>query len=124
MRSLPSRDAEMLLDGLEAVLSPPAQERRASARYSYRRELKLSCPENNGPELAHWIFPRDISDGGIGFLHMEPERVGRAVTVHLLAQDGAVHAVPGRVVHCHALEGDWHLVGVCFENAIEALPYA
>jgi hypothetical protein len=113
-----------LLDELDARASRPVREHRADPRFSYRQELKLVCCEADEADVQHWIFPRDISERGIGFLHMEPLPLGRRVIVHLVAQNGALHAVAARVAHCREIEDQWFLAGACFDAPIDALHYA
>ena len=119
-----AEQAEVVLDALDGSKAPSrVHTRRQNARYSYRHNLKLEVSRDTEPPLLLWVFPRDLNSDGIGVLTAEPLSVERAVFVDLIAQDGTIDRVPGRVVYSREAERYWYLVGIKFESPVDPTRY-
>ncbi len=94
-------------------------ERRANARYAFRRLVDVAMPQPDGSVITMKSPTRDISRSGISILHHGYLHVGTSCSIHLKSAQNNRQVVRGRVVNCDYLDGGVHVVGVEFEQLID-----
>jgi hypothetical protein len=65
------------------------------------------------------VAPRDLSAGGIGFLHRGSLPGGTPVAVHFPLGEGRMLSATGRVVRYFGLTKDVYDVGVTFDKPLD-----
>lgn len=98
---------------------------RRYERITYRRlaQIAVAIQRPNGEWAMYAVRSRDLSPGGIGFIHGSYIHTGCACRVIL--KDSHDHAVclEGSVKRCELINGNAHHVGVQFEKEIELTDY-
>ena len=113
------QEAMLVLAELDALAqSAQFQNNRRSQRVPYRRQLRLKRREGQA-SAESWVFARDLSVGGMGCLQLEPVAAGTPVLIHLPAIDRSIDEIAARVAYCRPVKGQWHLMGLLFDRAIE-----
>ena len=101
------------------------RERRAVSRVPLVAGTKLTVDFHHpgGTVISLAVAPRDISAGGVGFLHGAFVHTGTLCRMRIQDGSGCTTYAHGHVVRCEHLRGRVHLVGVRFENelSIDAL---
>ena len=115
-----------LLDELDArSTAQPIAERRVDQRFRYRNNgltAFIQQPGDAFPKKYH-VIPRNLSEGGMCFLHGGFVHVNSKVTVQLITLHGTWHDVEGFVAGCRLVKGKIHEVGVQFHSAIQPSEY-
>ena len=117
-----SKDAERerqlaaLLDRLDAEDANDAgRVNRRAARSKYRRmNVSVAVHHPGGSTTNRSVRTRDLSAGGLSFIHNGYLHIGTRVDVSLPRYVGGEDTVEGRIVCCNHLAGTWHTVGVKF----------
>ncbi len=65
------------------------------------------------------VYPRNISQDGIAFIHGNFVSAGTPCTIALKPFHGQQTLVPGKVVRCLTVSGRTHDIGVTFEHKID-----
>jgi hypothetical protein len=116
--ALPPGDLQKVLDALDAAGGSglPARDDRRSRRLSYR-SLEVVIRVITGrdePSPCFWGPTRNISAGGLAFLHRQALAVGQELEVDIPLLDRQVLCVEARVVRCRHVKGMVHEIGVEF----------
>jgi hypothetical protein len=112
-------ERQAILKELEdADNADPKSARRNDKRYPYSVREGLIL-EIEGATARFIVRPRDISTGGLSFLHGSFLHPGRACVMVLKATDGERVLVSGRIIRCRCFRGRIHEVGMQFEKPIE-----
>jgi hypothetical protein len=101
---------------------PPADAvNRKHTRSPYRVDdgIIVELLNQSYPQDCARVAPRDLSAGGIGFLHRGSLPGGTPVAVHFPLCEGRMHSATGRVVRCFGLTKDVYDVGVAFDKPID-----
>ncbi len=97
------------------------RELRESDRFLYRTgdpvEVRIDHP--GGSAAVYLVQPRDLSAGGMGFLHGGFLHAGGVCSVKLRDKEGKTVMVTGRIARCRMIKGRTHEVGIAFEERIE-----
>lgn len=95
-------------------------ERRVDRRFEYRqRDIGLKVEHLGGGSSQLLVSGRNLSSGGIGFLHGAYLHPGSTCQLELVTTRGQLEHVSGKVVSCRHVEGIVHEVGVQFDRRIE-----
>ncbi|MCA9250644.1 MAG: PilZ domain-containing protein [Phycisphaerales bacterium] len=105
----------------------PSDERsnRKFPRFAYRMEdgIVLELLSSSSPDECSRVAPRDLSVGGIGFLHRGALPGGTPVAIELRNKSSHPTRVTGRVVQCFGLTSDTYDIGVAFDQPIDINPF-
>jgi CheY-like chemotaxis protein len=118
----PDRTIEVMLNQLD---NEPVDERarlkRIHKRYPYRvPAMTIRMQQPGSATAAHYVVPtRNISAGGLAFLHGGFVHIGSKVLAQPVRQDGMWSDILGRVVSCRYIERGIHEVCVKFEDQID-----
>ncbi|MEM9882346.1 MAG: PilZ domain-containing protein [Planctomycetota bacterium] len=121
--------AEGLARGGSDATGNRARPRHAA---SFRGVIRLAPPERPGDDHGTYlVHSRNISAGGMGFVHDRPLRVGTRCTVALRPAEGRGLILAARVAWCRPVDepaGDHHPehahdVGVQFDQPIDLNPF-
>lgn len=108
-----------LLDALEMLAQEPkGAELRVSRRYRYLVPGGLTL-ELDGVTSKFLVRPRNLSTGGISFLHGNFLYPGTTCRIALQTTDHEQVMALGTVVRCRCVRGRAHEVGVQFAAPIE-----
>lgn len=101
---------------------PSPSERRRNRRQFVRHQFKMSCrvryvrpgavPDSH---IAFWVQARDISRGGMQFLHSTPMRLGEIISVFLPISGAAGRHVSAMIVRCHRAANNVFYIGARFD---------
>ena len=121
-------DAERLqlldeLDQSQEIASDklqPESNRRANTRYPYRKgDIPIIVEQPGGVITRLSVSPRNLSSGGIAFLHGGFLYVGSKCSLQLSAPATDPIVVSGEIVNCRHVDGILHEVSVKFEKPID-----
>ncbi|MBB6429289.1 PilZ domain-containing protein [Algisphaera agarilytica] len=108
-----------------------ASSHREHARHavSFRCMIRLAPPDN--PDADHGTYvvhSRNISTGGMGFVHDQELHTGTRCTVALQPMQGKGMIVPARVAWCRAIPRELedlttYDIGVQFDRPIDISPF-
>jgi CheY-like chemotaxis protein/HPt (histidine-containing phosphotransfer) domain-containing protein len=118
---LDNRDVDRILSDLDVRgQAYDGVHRREHERYTYRGApgLLVTIEHPGGSATTYRVMPRNLSSGGLGFLHGNFMYEGTAASLQLRRVDGKMAHVPGKVVRCHHVRGKVHEVGVRFASEI------
>ena len=96
----------------------PQSKRRRHARYRYPVRAGIAI-EVEGARSKFVVRPREISDGGLSFLHGGFLYPGSACTAILKTIDGEEVLVRGKIARCRVVRGRTHEVALRFDNPID-----
>lgn len=119
---LTPREHEALVRALEArEKSEGRTQERKAERWSYHRPdgLVLRIQQPGGDAMDFLVRPRNLSTGGLGFLHGGFVYPGSICIVTLVSHDGSNVVARGKVVRCACVTGRIHDIGVQFDAPIE-----
>ncbi len=95
-------------------------ERRVDQRFEYRhRDIGLKVEHLGGGSSQLLVSGRNLSSGGVGFLHGAFLHPGSICQLELVTASGQVEHIAGKVVSCRHVEGTVHEVGVQFEQRLD-----
>jgi len=70
-------------------------------------------------DVAFIVPTRNVSSGGIAFLHSQMMHVGQPCVVQLATKDGSFIMVPGKVLRCNYVKQMMHEVAIQFDKPID-----
>lgn len=119
---LSERDKAKLLRAVEAqgVLQPGSRAgERRNLRVAYHGQNVLVTMNPAGPAVRYSVVPRNLSRGGMAFVHGRFVYPDTPCQVCLPAATGRDCPLEGRVVRCRHIGGIVHEVSVCFDKPID-----
>ena len=98
---------------------------RQHARVSYRKlaQIAVAIQQPNGQWAKYVVRSRNLSTGGIGFIHGAYVHTDSKCRIIIKNLHGQVVCLEGVVRHCQYLCGTAHDVGVQFDAPIELTDY-
>jgi CheY-like chemotaxis protein len=118
---LDDRRIAQLLDQLDATAHKEGKLRARRPRYEYRVNGVVVHIQHPGSTVASpYLVPtRNLSQGGMAFLHGGFLHQGTRCLVQLVTARKAWENVLGRVVNCKHVSGNVHMVSLRFEHEID-----
>ena len=111
------------LDEVQAVASKdvdPDDSRRQDRRFTYRPgHISIAVEQPRGGTTFLSVSPRNISAGGVAFLHGGFLYTGSRCTLQLGLQLEETVEIAGEIVNCRHIQGLLHEVSVKFDRAID-----
>ena len=111
------------LDRVQAVASGdvgPDDSRRKDRRFTYRPgNISIAVEQPRGGTTFLSVSPRNISAGGVAFLHGGFLHTGSRCTLRLGPQPKGIVEIAGEIVNCRHIEGLLHEVSVKFDRPID-----
>ena len=105
---------------IESHKVQPENNRRADPRYPYRKgDVPIVVEQPSGAITRLSVSPRNLSSGGIAFLHGGFLYVGSKCSLQLSAPATDPIVVSGEIVNCRHVDGILHEVSVKFDMPIE-----
>ncbi|MBI4717602.1 MAG: response regulator [Planctomycetes bacterium] len=113
-----------ILDGLDLGEGKP-HPHRAAPRYRFRLKAVVVHMQQPGSSatLPYLVPTRDLSEGGLSFLHGGFVHVGTRCLVQLVTPHGTWHNVVGTVVRCRYVDSSIHEVALHFDQQIDPAMY-
>ena len=122
LRLSPEVEQKLLADLWEQAEGYAGDERRQEPRYPCDERVELIVemrhPGSSEP-VRYLVRPRDISRGGVGFLHGGFVYEGTCCRTILLTAAGEPLVRDGQAVRCRHVRGHVHEVGLRFEKVID-----
>lgn len=104
----------------DSPASRAASCRRRWKRWEYRMsDIAVLVLHPGGGTGRYLVCARNLSAGGLSFIHGGFIHLGSECRIVLPKRDGAPMAVAGTVVHCRHLERSTHEIGVEFASEID-----
>jgi hypothetical protein len=119
---LSAKEAEILVAALnDRENDEEGKKQRKSDRFPYHVPAGLQVDFRNAREHigSFVVAPRNISIGGIAFLHGAFVYDNVECNISLRTRDGEIVVVEGRVARCRTIHGRIHEIGVAFEKPLE-----
>jgi len=118
---LTDNDREAMLSRLEEAASAPrGSSRRKEPRMEYRAvDIALTIQHPGGTSANFLVASRNLSAGGMSFLHGGFLHSGTECRVILTAKDGHRIALTGTVRSCRLIERRTHEIGIQFCEKID-----
>ncbi len=85
--------------------------------------LIITVQHPGGSTIRYLIRPRNLSRGGMSFLHGQFIYPGTACTINLRTNQDHPVRVEGRITRCNHVQGRVHEIGVQFDSAIAICDY-
>jgi DNA-binding NarL/FixJ family response regulator len=117
---LHQRELADLLDQFDGFEAPPKNVKRDFVRWPFRRSavpVKITHPNGISAEIS--VACRNISRGGMAFLHRGYLHTGTRCTVRLPHPEAGELVVDGWVARCQHRAGLVHEIGVAFSEEID-----
>jgi hypothetical protein len=115
---LTSEQISELMQDLDNAASASGNEQscRLHERFPCRADAVIVKIEPHGLPSKQFVVPiRNISEGGVAFLHNTMLHQGTHCTIYVLLEKGRSFKTTGRVVRCRYLHGMIHEVGLKFD---------
>ncbi len=116
----PEQIAELMgrLDSA-ATAGGPEKNNRAHERIQLCADAVIVRVEpGDVPPMQFVVAIRNISEGGVAFLHNAMLSLGMHCTIYVLLEKGRSFKTTGKVVRCRHLQGMIHEVGLKFDSII------
>ena len=110
---------KQMLDLLDSGEDPSMVSLREHPRFRYRVRSAVVYTKQGGKDVAFIVPTRNVSSGGIAFLHSQMMHVGQECVVQLATKDGSFVMVPGKVVRCTYVKRMMHEIAVQFAKPID-----
>ena len=115
---------EQLIDQLEAGRGPtvPATRDRRDLdikRHRHVRRAALRVQHPSGPATSHLVRTRNLSSGGVGFIHSTFLYGNTPCHIALQTRYRESVALSGKVMWCRHVAGQGHEIGMSFDQMIE-----
>ena len=119
---LDDRTRERLFEELDGAATEQREvvQQRRHARLPFRlKRIFAVIVHPTGKPARQAIVPRNISSGGLGFIHGQYLHAGTVCHLAMERRDGTREIVEGVVVNCRYLHGGLHEIGLRFTKAID-----
>jgi len=116
----PLADAKLLLDSLDETAGRDAGAAdRRTARQTWRKPLKVTVTHPGGNTRSVEVVTRNLSCGGLSFLHDGFLHTGTRCDLQLTTTDGAWVDVHATVVRCRYVAGRVHEINLSFDEPVD-----
>ncbi|MCP4594777.1 MAG: response regulator [bacterium] len=113
-------DAEQVLDSLDKSAGRDAgAANRRVARQTWRKQLKVIVAQPGGDVRCIEVVSRNLSSGGLSFMHNGFLHAGTRCELQLVTADGAWIDVRAEVVRCRYVAGGAHEVSLRFDKPVD-----
>lgn len=114
-------ELKAVLDRLDAAETQAGKSKRRSERFDYRvKNCVVNFHSSGAGSAAFYLVPtRNISAGGMAFLHGGFVYPGTHCVIQLISKYGSWKNVEARVVRCNYVIGAVHEIGVAFSGEID-----
>lgn len=116
---LPAEEFRQLISSGHPASSRPNGRREDRRRYQPPQGIVLEVEHPGGSRARLLVRPRNISRGGVGFLHGGFLHDRSPCRVYLWLSDGGVFRVAAHVAHCRHVSGKIHEVGLKFATSVD-----
>ncbi|MHC4776446.1 MAG: PilZ domain-containing protein, partial [Planctomycetota bacterium] len=104
----------------ETPESASGRDRRRYKRWEYRRsDIAVLVQHPAGGTGRYVVCARNISAGGLSFIHGGYLHPGSECRIVLPRRDGSPLPVTGVIVHCRHVEGCFHEIGIQFSQELD-----
>ncbi len=107
-----------ILDALDNSGAGFELNKRRHERLAYRGRQVILYTKQTERDVAFIVPTRNISRGGMSFLHGQMMHIGQQCVVDLAANDGNWLTVEGTVVRCRHIRGMIHEIGLKFNSLV------
>ena len=107
------------LDEVSKAYDAGAENRRAHQRKSFREIIILVTSKRGDQEVSFIVNTRNISDGGVAFLHDEILEPGTPCEVRILQVCGDWLDFSGEITRCSKIVEGTYEVGMRFQEVID-----
>lgn len=113
-----------LLSQMESKVKPVEESHRSEDRQEcHLINIPVQVTHPDGGFAKFLICMRNISSGGLSFVHGGFLYPQSEVTIHLPTIWGSIESIKGKVVNCRHVEGQNHEIGVQFDKPIDRRRY-
>lgn len=111
--------------GREGQSGPPrGPEKRRQRRWAYRADqIGVTVEHPGGGVSRYLVCARNISAGGLSFLHGGFLHPGARCRLSLVRLDGGDEPIDGTIASCRLVEGRVHEIGLRFDRQIDPTLY-
>lgn len=109
--ALPPVAHERVLTAIQEILEAPQWDRRATRRLPYFGPVVVALPDSPSVNLS--AFARDISEGGVGLVHLMPLKEGEVILT-LPLPSGQNVVLRTEIVWCRDFGDGWYASGARF----------
>ena len=122
---LSNRECEQLLKTIDARSSEIEKDsNRKQPRYPYPLADVPMCIEHpDGGKSYVLVFARNLSNGGMSFLHGGFVHTNSRCTIILKSNEGELVGLSAGVRHCRLIQGSCHEVGIKFSQEIDVCQF-
>lgn len=128
VRTVRLDDAQIgeILDRMDALSGADRHHERRMERYPYRvKGVVVHLQQPGSTAMTPYLVPtRNISAGGLAFLHGGYVHVHSTCLAQLITTMGGWKKIAGQVVGCRHVQGTLHEVRVRFDHEIDVSQYA
>jgi len=116
---LTGQELDNLYNVLDAGANGRTHRRRQATRLMYRYDnVPLEIIQPGGGQTIIRVACRNLSRGGLGFLHSAFVHTGTRVVATLMSRTGESVRFPGKIVRCSHVTRHIHDVGVKFDDPV------
>ncbi|MEO1129696.1 MAG: PilZ domain-containing protein [Planctomycetota bacterium] len=117
---LPEAHVDKLLEKMAAGNRPIENSRRRQSRVAYRvADVAMAITHPGGTRGHYLVHCRNLSSGGMSFLHGGFLHIGAQCCIVLHTRGGDLKALMGTIRSCRLITGQVHEVGVEFVERID-----
>jgi len=122
---LDTADVDQILDQLDQDSKPHdrlyrmLRSRRRHERYRYRVRRICVTLFHDGEEATLFVSARNLSAGGVAFLHTNPIDIGTHCQVRLVDRHTQDQHVTGAIARCRYVKAEVYEIGVRFDETID-----
>lgn len=121
------KEYQSLMADMERASAAPVRRhgvnknRRGQQRFAYHQDAKLICQltQDLSSPMQIIVRCRNISIGGLGFLHGAYVHPGTRVVLTLVSANKQGYRINGTIIRCRHLTKTVHEVGVAFDETID-----
>jgi len=120
---LSDRDKVRLVEAINKQSEKPVAKERRNLRVSYHGvNVVVKLIQQTG-EIRHVVVPRNLSRGGLAFIHGRFVYPDTEIVVSLPSHNRDWVDIPGKIVRCRHVKGIVHEVSVTFDQPINVADF-
>jgi hypothetical protein len=122
---LQDKDVGVLLSYLDAQKQSKDKGTRKFERFTYRSgaAIVLTIEQFDSSQRSYLVRPRNLSEGGLGFIHGTFVYPGSKAVVSLFNREGEQVSIPGKIVRCRHVRAHIHELGMKFDEPVDLTKY-